>query len=88
MVKMRKIKKWIINPTETQKKIIRHQPQPKNTNIFRINYQNKILLFPGKRLFFLDPFLIFKPKTKIRLYSITLKFNYIFIILIIIIIIL
>ena len=67
---------------------ITHQPQPKNTNIFRINYQNKILLFPGKRLFFLDPFLIFRPKTKIRLYSITLKFNYIFIILIIIIIIL
>ena len=31
---MRKIKKWIINPTETQKKIIRHEVQPKNTNIF------------------------------------------------------
>ena len=31
---------------------ITHQPQPKNTNILRIDYQNQVLLFPGKRLFF------------------------------------
>ena len=59
MVKMMKMmKKWIINPTETQKIIIRHELQPKNTNIFRINYQKRYLkknfsFFPGKRLFLL-----------------------------------
>ena len=42
MVKMMKMmKKWIINPTETQKIIIKHHFQPKNTNILRINYQKR-----------------------------------------------
>ena len=48
---------------------ITHQPQPKNTNILRIDYQNKVLLFPGKRLFLQieNPNLYLKKHIKLKI---------------------
>ena len=52
MVKMMKIKKMDNKLNKNLKTKITHQPQSKNTNILRINYQKKIIqkffLFPGE----------------------------------------
>ena len=46
---------------------IKHQPQPKNTNILRINYQNKIIQkifqFPGETFVFFGPLFDFQTQT-------------------------
>ena len=52
---------------------ITHQPQPKNTNILRIDYQKKIIqkkiFLPGKRLFLQieNPNLYLKKHIKLKI---------------------